>query len=266
MQPSRHSTGAASTPPREPQHPGLRTSQTAAKAAARQETQAPRRSSHRPRAQPPAQPHPHSAAVRLPLPAPQGELHYAYHYGATQGTAQLQWRLDAEGYVLQLQRQRPGRAPTASISQGQWGDQGLSPARHSRLRKEREHEVLWLDPEDGAEPQAPLPGGTQDALSWWWQLAGMVAGHPTPLRPGLRWQLPLAQRRGGVQWWTFELTDVDARHWRLQRVAAADGEAVALQFELLLDAQRGGLPLRLTLRQEGQLRWSLELLEGTSPP
>jgi Protein of unknown function (DUF3108) len=193
-----------------------------------------------------------------------GRWHYQLSWRGEAGEAVIDWQVDGDRYRLRLERQTGSRALPVWLSEGQLDGSGLQPARFSAGHAGREH-TRWrfsagqLLPQRG-EAQA-LPPGTQDRLSWIWQLAHQA--QQLQPRPGERLQLVVAAWRGAPQTWEL-LAERDPDHplWlRLRRLAP---EGSLAEQQVWLDPARGHLLVRLDMRYDDAERWSLRLVDA--PP
>ena len=115
-------------------------------------------------------------------------------------------------------------------------------------------------PQDGMpSTETAVPAGTQDRLSWWLQLAAMMAAEPAP-HPGLRLRIPVAGP-AGVHDWDFEVIARDGDRWLLRRDWSRGAGQAALQWSAWLDGQRGFLPVELRFSLDDDEQWALRLLE-----
>lgn len=212
----------------------------------------------------PAEAVPAPASLAIPLRG-DGALAYAFVVDGHIGEASLSFRIEDDRYEFTLARRAGAREWPLWHSEGRVGAQGLLPERHRVLRQGRERERLTFD---RASPMPvlrvgarafPLSDGTQDRLSWWMQLAALMAAEPAP-RTGLRWRLPVASATG-VHGWDFEVVARDGDRWLLRREMARGAARPALQWSVWLDGQRGFLPVELRFSLDDQEQWALRLLE-----
>lgn len=157
---------------------------------------------------PPAQAAPHpqlpgSARLRYELSGQSRGFHYS-------ADGELDWQQDSQRYearmvisgLLMLR-------PRVMTSVGELGEQGLVPRRYSdKLRSEQ---ATHFQPERGRivfssnAPEAAWQSGTQDRVSMFFQLAGLLAAEPGRYKAGAQLQLPTAGSRE-VETWTFTVT------------------------------------------------------------
>ena len=120
--------------------------------------------------------------------------------------------------------------------------------------------------------QVGLPAGVQDRISWWLQLAAIVAGAPQRFGPGSEIRLPVAGLRGEAREWVFEVLDEEplslprsvlgsSLHLRRAALGPYDGS-----LELWLDPARGHLPVRLIVGMADDRGWELQLLDDKAKP
>lgn len=194
----------------------------------------------------------------------QGQADYAFTQGGEQGQARLSWQFQAgDRYALTLERWLGPRQLPTWHSEGRLGAQGLMPERHLARQAGRVRQALHFDRAQGrlrtgAGPlQGSLPTGVQDRLSWWIQLAALMAAEPAP-QPGLRLRIPVASMRAQVQDWEFELVRQQGTLWQLRRETHT-GRA-ELQWELWLDGARGFMPVQLRFSLDDEPRWEMVAL------
>lgn len=214
------------------------------------------------RAAPEARPVP--ALLALPLRG-EGALAYAFVIDGQPGEGTLTFRIEDGRYDLTLQRRAGDRTWPSWHSEGRVGAQGLLPERHRVIRQGRERELLLFD-RDAARPTLQvgarafaLSAGTQDRLSWWLQLAAMMAAEPAP-HPGLRLRVPVAGP-AGVHDWDFEVVERAGNRWLLRRDWSRGPGRAALQWSVWLDGERGFLPVDLRFSLDDEEQWALRLLD-----
>lgn len=203
-----------------------------------------------PNAAQPAADAPEAPLLRLAGPA---AWHYRLRQAGQDGEAVLAWQPQDDGrYSLRLTRRIGERTLPALESLGRTGSAGLAPERFALQRGGQDRQAVNFDTEGGrvsfsASPaQLDLPGGTQDRLSWWLQLAALVqATHAGTAAPGGRWRVWVAGLRGELREWTFEAVDnlpddAGLLHLRRQPLGPHDPGV-----ELWLDPARGYWPVRL---------------------
>ncbi len=204
------------------------------------------------------------ALLALPLRG-EGALAYAFIIDGQAGEAALSFRIEDGRYELTLERRAGDRELPVWHSEGRAGAQGLQPERHRVTRRGRDRELLVFD-RDAGSPRLlvggrafAMPAGTQDRLSWWLQLAAMMAAEPAP-HLGLRLRVPVAGA-AGVHDWDFEVIARDGDRWLLRRDWSRGAGQVALQWSAWLDGQRGFLPVELRFSLDDDEQWALRLLD-----
>ena len=209
---------------------------------------------------------PTPALLGLPLDG-EGALTYAFAIDGQPGEATLRFQIAHGRYLLALERRTGDREMPEWRSEGRTGPQGVSPERHQVVRRGRDRELLIFDRARGAAGPAllagarmwPLPPGTQDRLSWWIQLAAMMAAEPDR-RLGLVLRVPVAGAQG-VHNWDFEVAARDGDRWLLRREVPRGAGRPALQWAVWLDGSRGFLPVDLRFSLDDDEQWALRLLE-----
>lgn len=204
------------------------------------------------------------ALLALPLRG-EGSLAYAFVIDGQPGEASLNFRIEDGRYDMTLERRTGDRELPLWRSEGRVGPQGLQPERHRVRRQGRERELLVFD-QDAVPPRLlvgarayTLSAGTQDRLSWWLQLAALMAAEPAP-HVGLRLRMPVAGATG-VHDWDFEVVARDGDRWLLQRALRRGPGRPALQWSAWLDGQRGFLPVDLRFSLDDDEQWALRLLD-----
>ena len=207
---------------------------------------------------------PAPALLALPLRG-EGSLAYAFVIDGQPGEASLNFRIEDGRYDMTLERRAGDRELPLWRSEGRVGPQGLQPERHRVRRQGRERELLVFD-QDAVPPRLlvgarayMLSAGTQDRLSWWLQLAALMAAEPAP-HVGLRLRVPVAGATG-VHDWDFEVVARDGDRWLLQRALRRGPGRPALQWSAWLDGQRGFLPVDLRFSLDDDEQWALRLLD-----
>lgn len=209
--------------------------------------------------------------------APAVEWRYLLRQNGREGLARLSWQPQDGGYQLRLEREIEGRALPGWRSQGGLDGQGLAPQRYAQQRRSRQG---WQDSQatnfrrdegiisfSASPDQVALPAGVQDRISWWLQLAAIVAGAPQRFGPGSEIRLPVAGLRGEVHDWVFEVVGdealalpntVLASTLRLRRAALGPYDG---GIEVWLDPARGHLPVRLIVGGLEGRGWELQLID-----
>lgn len=232
----------------------------------------------------PAVERPAPSTVALP---PAIDWRYLLLQNGRQGQARLTWRPDGAVYALRMEREIDGRQLPGSRSEGRLDPQGLSPLRFTQQRAGRPGQA----PRDAAATNfrrsegpgqgsisfsasaelVPMPDGVQDRISWWLQLAAIVAAAPQRFQPGASLHMPVIGLRGEAMEWVFEVRDEAALdlpvghiartvHLRRAAVGPYGGE-----IELWLDPARHYLPVRLLFSQPDERGWELQLLDEGLP-
>jgi len=210
---------------------------------------------------PPAEPAPPPTAI-----APAAEWLYLLRQNGKEGIARLSWQPQDGGYQLRLARELEGRKLPGRRSQGALDGQGLAPQASNFRRDE------GLISFSASSEQVALPPGVQDRISWWLQLAAIVAGAPQRFGPGSEIRLPVAGLRGEAHEWVFEVLaeeplplpqGVVAATLHLRRAALGPYDG---GIELWLDPARGHLPVRLLVGRAEERGWELQLLNDKAKP
>ncbi len=233
-------------------------------------------------------PVPELAAAELPATvalAPAVDWRYLLLQDSRRGHARLNWQPGGAVYALRLERELGGRALPGSRSEGRLDPQGLSPERFTQQRPGRP----GMAPRDAAATnfrqgekqdqvsfsasaeQVPMPDGVQDRISWWLQLAAIVAAAPQQFQPGRELRMMVIGLRGEAREWVFEVLDrqdlelpigliQQAVHLRRAALGPYSGE-----IELWLDPARHHLPVRLQFKLPDELGWELQLLDEGLP-
>lgn len=239
-----------------------------------------------PPAPPPAEPLPaggiaSSAETAAPVfstaTAPSLQWRYQLRQNGQTGTALLSWQVEAGHYVAELRRELGAQALPGWRSEGEVAAEGLLPQRYATQRRGRDAQATNFRRDEGlisfsASPQRlALPVGVQDRLSWWLQLAAIIAAEPARFPSGSRIALPVAGPRGQLHEWRFVVGAIETVVLADGRPRAAlhvqregDGQT-ELGIELWLDPARHHLPLRLLQRWGGAERYELLLDEGAPP-
>ena len=218
-------------------------------------------------------------------------LHYQMHYHGREGQARLTWLPDGGAYRLHLQGWAGAAGPSAAegrgrqarrgplieqISQGHLASLGLVPERFTDRRLGRGLRAAnFRHPEGRIEFSGPshvFPAwlGVQDRLSWWVQLAAVVAAARAPMNEV---RLFVVDAQGGGDIWRFlaQQPPADAlaltqaaglQHWRRDPLHP-DGQ----QVDVWLDPALGHWPVHvlMTSLRTGS-RFELRLHAGASSP
>jgi hypothetical protein len=222
------------------------------------------------------------AAVAL---APAVDWRYLLLQNSHQGQAKLTWQPGGAVYALRLERELEGRPLPGSRSEGRLDSQGLSPERFTQQAPRREgrpvRDAAATNFRQGEKQdqisfsasteQVPMPDGVQDRISWWLQLAAIVAAAPQQFLPGRELRMMVIGLRGEAREWVFEVLErhdlelpvgriKQAVHLRRAALGPYSGE-----IELWLDPARHHLPVRLLFSQQDERGWELQLLDEGLP-
>lgn len=223
-----------------------------------------------------------STAPSVPLPqavpdapppslAPNGRLSYALLWQGQAGEALIEWHMHEGRYRLRLERRTDQRALPSWYSEGLAGADGLQPLQFRAERLGKVQTGWRFEPAAGLLRTArgatlPAPPGTQDRLSWMWQLAAQAAAHSATqaLRAGTQLRLTVASWRGEPQTWVWQVEpDTEQPQWVHLRRLPPEGSL--LEQRMWLDPARGFVLARLEQRFDDTERWSLNL-RGKAPP
>jgi hypothetical protein len=116
-----------------------------------------------------------------------------------------------------------------------------------------------------------MPEGVQDRISWWLQLAGMVAAAPQQFLPGRELRISVVGLRGEAREWVFDVLAyadlhlpagpvLKAVHLRRQALGPYNGE-----IDIWLDPARYHLPVRLVFHMPDERGWELQLVDEGLP-
>ncbi len=150
-------------------------------------------------------------AVPLPaLPSSRNQRFRVYwgEFSEGRSVARLEYRLshDGERYALRTEVEAEGllslvySGTLTQTSAGRLGPGGLQPVRYAETRGKRAERAVDFDPDGsrllpgGREP-VPLPVGTQDRLSVFYQIGLLVRAEPARFVAGLAFELPVATMR-----------------------------------------------------------------------
>lgn len=150
-------------------------------------------------------------AVSLPaLPGSRRQRFKVYwgEFSEGRSVARLEYRLshDGERYALRTEGEAEGllslvySGTLTQSSAGRLGPGGLQPVRYAETRGKRAERAVVFDPDGrrllpgGGEP-VPLPAGTQDRLSVFYQIGLLVRAEPARFVAGLAFELPVATLR-----------------------------------------------------------------------
>ena len=212
-----------------------------------------------------------TAALTLPAAT---EISYLLRQMGQEGTARLSWQPQSSGgYQLSLERELAGRALPTLRSEGETGSQGLAPSRYAQQRDGRDTRATNFRRDEGvisfsaSAEQFALTPGLQDRLSWWLQLAAVIAAAPARYPPGSSLSLNVVGLRGEAREWVFEVVGPEpvvladglslspaALHLRRPPLGAYGGG-----IEVWLAPDRDYLPIRVRVGQQDERGWELLL-------
>ena len=205
--------------------------------------------------------------------APALEWVYALQQNGRAGRAILRWQVQDGAYRLQLDRQLGDHALPGWRSIGQLTAEGLRPTRYAELRGDRDAKATNFRRDEGlisysaSSEQIALPEGVQDHISWWLQLASLMAlaAHKS-LQPGQQIHLPVAGLRGEPADWVFELIGEEpasnalvARTLHLRRPGFSEWDG---PLDVWLDPTRNFLPVVLQSGDPATRGWAFVLLDS----
>jgi Protein of unknown function (DUF3108) len=175
----------------------------------------------------------------------------AYHANAT-----LDWRQDGQRYEARLEVGAFLVGSRVQTSRGDLRAEGLRPQHFSDVvRRERhlefDHEAASLRADGGAP--VPMPAGTQDRLSVFLQLAGLLAAATPSPAPGQRWDIPVAGLPT-VETMSFvfvgsETLQLPAGEWQALKLRRLPRREGAQQLEVWFAPALNHLPVRILLRE-----------------
>ncbi|MCX7228489.1 MAG: DUF3108 domain-containing protein [Burkholderiales bacterium] len=153
------------------------------------------------------------AVPAVPLPALPGSRRQRFKvywgdFSDGRSVARLEYRLSHDGarYELRTEGEAEGllslvySGTLTQSSAGRLGPGGLQPVRYAETRGKRAERAVAFDPDGrrllpgGGEP-VPLPAGTQDRLSVFYQIGLLVRAEPARFVAGLAFELPVATMR-----------------------------------------------------------------------
>lgn len=147
-------------------------------------------------------------------PPPSLTLRYALvQTGAASaaGAADLEWRREANAFVLRLAARLADRPLREWQSTGSFDAAGLAPSRLVEREKGRDKRAVTFDRGGGVARLSSAPGrpvvvaGAQDRWSWIAQLAAIVEAAARRGERPSRWDLQVAGLRGELERWTFRV-------------------------------------------------------------
>jgi Protein of unknown function (DUF3108) len=188
------------------------------------------------------------------------ELRYSLRRGTATGEALVSWRVDADGYELQLHATLPSGANLEQRSQGGFDAAGLAPVRLADRRRGRDQRAANFQRErglitfSGSRWELPVVAGAQDRLTWLVQLAAIAAGAPQGLREGAEVSMLVVGARGAASVWRFQVQSMQTVSWSQGSSAALwllrePQHPYDLRVEVWLDPTRNFWPLRVRQTQ-----------------
>lgn len=193
-----------------------------------------------------------------------------------QTQAQLDWLPDAQRYEASQEVQIPIVGIRRQASVGRIGPQGLQPEIFiDRGRKEKSatfdtqtQQIVFSD----GRAAAPWANGTQDRVSVFFQLAGMVAAAPQRYPAGTQITIEAASTSRVVPW-TFTVRGTETLKLPAGNIAAlklehhsASHDADDTQSTLWLAPSLQYLPVRIRMQEnEGRDELDLQLQSHTQP-
>ncbi|KAF1044148.1 MAG: Agglutinin receptor [Xylophilus sp.] len=215
-----------------------------------------------PPAEPPPAPPPEAPAPAAPVRLPDSRRLLFDASGEVKGfsysaRAELSWQHDGSRYRA---RQEIGAFLVGSRSQTSEGTvtpQGLAPVRFAD--KTRSERAAHFDYDRGKvvfsanTPEAPLLPGTQDRLSVFLQLSGLLAADPGRYPVGAQISIPTVSARD-AETWVFvvegqEQLDLPAGGGMAWKLARAPRKPHDMRAEIWLAPDLGYLPVRIRLEQ-----------------
>jgi hypothetical protein len=200
-----------------------------------------------------------------------------YYRGEVYGSAKVQWQRQQDIYQVQLDMRMALLFQVSMISQGRLTEAGLVPQAYEErflsARRSVAFDREWLRLHDGR--QVPKPPGVQDTASQFVELSHRFATGRQTLAVGNVIHVWLA-RPGGVDFWTYDVTDVvdlqtpllgpvQAFHLKPRPLANPRGDIIA---ELWLAPSLQYLPVRVRIALGGDnfVDLLVETIEQGSAP
>lgn len=174
--------------------------------------------------------------------------------------ATMDWRFDSNQYSIEMTLRAFLLGKRTQRSEGQVTSSGLQPSSFvDKARRERRLLFDWPQGVAKAEgPSVPIPTGTQDRLSTFFQLASLLASHKNqmPLTLGMQWDIPV-MGWSGVEMWTFRAqgtSEIELPFGRLDAVQVSrilragnkDDQSVDVWYAPSLNF----MPVRIRITQE----------------
>jgi hypothetical protein len=200
-----------------------------------------------------------------------------YYRGEVYGSAKVQWQRQQDIYQVQLDMRMALLFQVSMVSQGRLTEAGLVPQAYEErflsARRSVAFDREWLRLHDGR--QVPKPPGVQDTASQFVELSHRFATGRQTLAVGNVVHVWLA-RPGGVDFWTYDVTDVvdlptpllgtvQAFHLKPRPLANPRGDIIA---ELWLAPSLQYLPVRVRIALGGDnfVDLLVETIEQGSAP
>jgi len=227
----------------------------------------------------PAPPAPPGDSFSLP---PSATLRYAtYINGVRNEDGVIRWATDGKTYTLSVEIPLPLFFGTLAFrSAGTVGTYGLTPTRYEEVRGRRQPDVTTFHyaadtaPASGARSAPtvtftrspavlPLPEGTQDRFSVFFQLTGLARGGPERVASrGLTLEIPIADTDSvevaRVQHIGEEAIDTPSGTIRAQHFIRLPRRADdRRRVEIWLSAEHGWLPVRLRQTEPNGMQFDL---------
>ncbi|MBX3609513.1 MAG: DUF3108 domain-containing protein [Hydrogenophaga sp.] len=169
---------------------------------------------------------------------------------------QLDWRLDANGYLARLSLSMPLLGKREQTSEGLIGPDGLQPERFVDRRRSKQRQVQFERADhrirfgNDAAVTDLLPGA-QDRLSLFMQLAGLMRAQPRKSGEHVEFQVA---GFGDAEVWRFDIgaqqrLDLPAGQLGAVHIARAPRKPNDSRVELWLSPELDHLPVRLRVTQ-----------------
>lgn len=202
---------------------------------------------------------------------PAAVLRYEVRRQHARGTGEIRWQPGPGTYRLQLAASLGTLALLAQSSEGRIDAAGLAPDRFVDRRARRSAQAVNFQREagtlafSGPAIERPLLPGTQDRLSWMFQLAGIAAADPELVAAGRRIAMVVVGARGDASVWSLRSAGPD----RIEtpggwvdaiRVVRENRSGYDSGAEVWLDPARHYLPVHATQRSaRGEAEFELRL-------
>ena len=189
--------------------------------------------------------------TQLPPPF---ELRFALQRPRQSGEAVLSWQREGDRYQLRLSGAIEGAPGFESTSSGTIDAAGIAPLRFVDRRHGRGAQAANFQRAagkisfSGPSTEYPLLPGSQDRVSWFVQLAGILAADPSLAQPGRQITLFVAGARGGADVWVFSVQGADtAEGVPALKLLREPKRPYDTRAEVWLDPARRYLPLHVKL-------------------